>query len=232
MPKIAVFYHALFVDKHAELYPASVFIVSEQMQALEKSGLLAAADELVVGINGEPEVSMTFANLVIPDKAKIVMHGAESFAENLTLVEMEKFAQTHPDWLLCYHHAKAATHDPQSDYGKFATRWRRCMDSTVVWNWKACVNLLNNGYEAVGNHWLTGQASDHSQSYFAGNAYWVTSNFFATIPSIFTRARIKISGIASAESRYEAEVILGNGPRLPRIKDMANHGLMACPEVT
>lgn len=229
--KIAVYYHCLFVNRNAELYPASVFIVSEQMQALEKSGLLAACDQLVVGINGEPEISKTFANLVIPDKARIVYHGADSFAENLTLVEMEKFAKDHQDWLLCYHHAKSATHDPQSDYGKFATRWRRCMETTVIWNWRECVKALQNGYEAVGNHWLTGQGYDHSQHYFAGNTYWVTAKFFATIPSIFTRERIKISGIAALDSRYEAEVILGNGPRLPRVKDMATHGLMACPEV-
>ncbi len=229
--RIAVFYHGLFVNKSGELYPASFFIVNEQMQALEKSGLLAACDELVVGLNGEPSVTMDYANLVIPKKAKILLHGAESFAENLTLVAMENFAKDHLDYFLCYAHSKSATHDPQSDYGKFATRWRRCMETTVIWNWKACVKALSDGYEAVGNHWMTGQGWDHSQHYFAGNCFWTTAKFFATIPSMFTRERIKTSGIASLESRYEAEVILGNGPRLPRVKDFVTHSILECPEV-
>ncbi len=87
-----------------------------------------------------------------------------------------------------------------------------------VTHWQHCVKDLES-YEAVGCHWLTGQGWDKSQHYFAGNFYWVRSEFFSTIPSIYTRKRIKDSGIASLESRYEAEVIMGNGPRLPYFKN-------------
>jgi len=228
--KLAVFYHGLFFGRDGELLPAAFFVVLEQMMALQQSGLLDACSELLVGLNGIPGPTMEYAKVVIPHKARIILHGADSFAENPTLLEMEKFSKSHEDWLLCYHHSKSATHHPGSDYGKFATRWRRCMQETVIWNWKTCVQWLESGScEAVGNHWLTGQGWDHSQHYFAGNFFWVTAKFFNTIPSILTRDRIRTSGLSSAESRYEAEVILGNGPRPPIIRDMANHGLMQCP---
>ena len=227
---ISVHYHGLFVDKDAKLFDAAFFIIREQMLAFEQSGLLEAASEFVVGLNGHPEATMDYARLAIPPKAKIILHGKDSFAENPTLLHMAEFAQNHPDWIMAYAHSKSATHDPQSDYGKFATKWRRCMEETVIWNWRECVKELESGrYDACGNHWLTGQGWDHSQHYFAGNHYWITAKFLNTIPSMLTRERIRTSGLSSLESRYEAEVIIGNGPRLPRVRDFANHALMQCP---
>lgn len=229
MSKIAVFYHCLFYHGNPpELRVPACEIVAEQMSQLEESGLLDAVSEMTVGINGPVEESREAARMFLPPKSRLVFHGPNSFAENLTLVELEKWAPSHPDWLVLYIHCKAATHDPNSDYFKMATRWRRCHMHHLVTNWSQCVSDLER-FEAVGAHWLTNQGWDRSQHYFAGNMYWVRASFFATIPSIYTRARIKESGIASAESRYEAEVILGNGPRVPVIRDYATHAIGGCP---
>lgn len=226
---VAIFYHALFFHGAPPEFKVDAFdIVREQMLALKTTGLLSVAKHFVVGINGGKE-SEEFANLVIPANATRVMHGLESKSENLTLVELEKWAPKNPGWNVLYHHAKACTHAADSDYGKYASRWRRCMQAQCIHSWRRCVADLDAGAEAVGSHWLTQQGHDHSQHYFAGNFYWVKSEFFATIPSIFTRDRIKTSGISSLESRYEAEVILGNGPRLPIVKNYADHGIGACP---
>lgn len=101
---------------------------------------------------------------------------------------------------------------------------RRC-----VTEWRQVVAELDAGFEAVGCHWLTGMGHDKSQHYFAGTFWWATSNFLATVPSMYLRDRIKESGIASLESRYEAEVWIGNG-RMPKIKDLeTTHGFAACP---
>lgn len=230
MRKIAIFYHGLIeLGDPPEVLPNAINIIREQMDQLYISGLLAAASEFIVGINGD-ETSKQIANLIIPSEAKLVMHGLQSKAENLTIVEIEKFVKTHPDWYVFYHHAKSCTHDPNSDYGRLGTRWRRCMARTCVLRWKECIKELEAEYEAVGAHWLTGMGHDHSQHYFAGTFFWATSNYLRTLPSIYERERIKTSGIDSLESRYEAEVWLGNGPRLPKFKDMeTTHSLMNCP---
>jgi len=65
---------------------------------------------------------------------------------------------------------------------------------------------------------LTGQA-DGTQNIPAGNFLWIKSDFVATLPSMYKRDRIKLSGMTSPESRYEAEVFWGNGTRLPKVID-------------
>lgn len=228
MKPIAIFYHCLF-QVGDKLLPQAASIIWEQMGQLRGTGLLDACSEFHVGINGGDE-SHVIANRIIPAKANIVWHGLDSRAENLTMCMMQDWVKTHPGWYCLYHHAKSITHDQSSDYGKFATRWRRCMAKHCVTRWREAVAELDAGLEAVGCHWLTGMGHDKSQHFFAGTFYWVTSDFFATIPSMYERDRIKESGISNIESRYESEVLIGNGPRLPRIKDLeTTHGLGECP---
>lgn len=217
-PPIAIFYHALFVaGTPANLLVRAIDIVSEQLYAVETSGLLEAASHFVVGINGGKE-SSDYANLLVPVKAHRVLHGLESKSENLTIVEIEKWAKDHPGWNVLYFHTKGATHkDPRQII--HSNQWRNCMMRNLVWNWRQCISDLERGFESVGCHWLTNMGSDNSQNYWGGNFFWAKSSFLATLPSIYERARIKLSGISSLESRYEAEVWLGNGPRLPRVKD-------------
>lgn len=212
---ICIFYHSLF-QLGDEILPSALSVVQEQMTALKASNLDCAASEIHCGVNGGKE-SEVYAKALLPAKAQITYHGLESRSENLTLVMMENWVKTHPQWAVLYFHAKGSTHALGSQYGTFAGNWRRRMMHYCVDNWRHCVKDLEN-YEAVGCHWLTGQGWDQSQHYFAGTMFWVRSEFWATIPSIFTRQRIKDSGIASLESRYEAEVIIGNGPRLPFFK--------------
>ncbi len=227
--KLAIFYHALmFLGNPPQLLPHAVNVINEQMCALEESGLLGACSEFIVGLNGGQE-SLEISNLIIPAKARIVLHGLESRNENLTIIEIEKFAKANPDWLILYFHAKNSTRDPTTDYGRKCEAWRLCMMRQCVHNWPRAVQYLQQGYDSCGVHWRTGIGADKSQHYWAGTFFWVTSRFFATLPSLYTRARIKQSGIGSLESRYEAEVVLGLGPRLPRVKDMdLSHQFFKC----
>lgn len=229
MKPIAVFYHCLFALGTPPVWLAHAeHLVDYQMTAMAESGLLDACSHFVVGINGGAESAEAVARL-IPAKAQRVWHGLESRAENLTLVEIEKWVKDHPGWNVLYFHTKGISHHPRSTYGEFAGRWRRCMMRRNVEEWRTAVAALDEGHDAAGCHWMTGQGSDRSQHYFAGTFWWATSDFLAKLPSIYERQRIKDSGIASIESRYEAEVWLGNGP-MPKIKDLeTGHNLMGCP---
>lgn len=226
MKPIAIFYHTLFHLK--EPVPAAMAITEEAMRLMRESELLQNCQQLTVGINGTPVESERFASTYLPNRARIIWHGLQSRSENLTIIEIEKFVKDNPGWCVLYFHCKGATHTLISDYGMFAGRWRRCMLRNLVTNWQQCVKDLHQGYDAVGCHWMTGMGVDKSQHYFAGNFFWATSDFLATVPSMFLRDRIKMSGIDSYESRYEAEVWIGNG-KLPKIKDYATHSLMSCP---
>ena len=93
------------------------------------------------------------------------------------------------------------------------------MERTVIHSWRQCVADLEGGYDVVGCHYMEPPETPPGQRIMAGNFWWSRATFLLTLPSIMKRDRIRLSGLDSAESRYEAEVILGNGPRLPRVKD-------------
>lgn len=229
--KIIVFYHALLgMGEPLELVPHAAAIVHGQMEALKSSGLEDAASEIHVGVNGG-EAVRGFAESLFPDKAKITYHNDQCRNENRTILMLEERIKTLADAdCVLYFHSKGASHDPESDYGKFAGRWRRCMMGACVERWRECVAVLGSGVDACGAHWMTGLGHDRSQHYFGGTYFYATGKYLKTVPSIMERERIKTSGIDSVESRYEAEVWIGNSKRLPKIKDMdMSHSFAQCP---
>lgn len=216
MKNIAIFYHCLFfLGQETEPLEAAPTIVREQMLRLKDSGLLAATAEFHAGINGGEE-SAQLASLLLPRDAQIVLHGLQCRNECRTIRMLEEWLPGHEDWYVLYFHSKGATH-PQGD--NFTTTWRNCMTRHCITNWRRCVDDLDAGFEAVGCHWMVPPATPPGQHIFAGTYFWAKASYLLTLPSIMERDRIKVSGIDSLESRYEAEVWIGNGPRLPKIKD-------------
>lgn len=223
MKPIAIFYHSVFKQENGGAYPMSIPIIFEQFSLVKSSGLEAAADLIVCGINGSPQDSEAAAKSVFPEKAQLIYHGLSSRAENLTIVEIEKWVPNNPGWNVIYFHSKSATHWPGTHYGEnVAGPWRRTMMKHLVTNWKTCVADLESGYEMVGCHAMIGVA-DGTQNIWPGNFWWATSDFLATVPSIYLRDRIKVSGIAALESRFEAEVWAMNG-KIPKFKDVLPTG--------
>ncbi len=223
-PPIIIFFHAVFQIGPKPL-PSAPKIVYEQMNALRNSGLLDACDEFHVGVNGGAE-SEQFVEAFIPKKAIVTYHGLQCRNELRTLLMIERWCSNFkPEAYILSFHSKGASHAPDSEYGKnMSTPWRKRMMHECVEKWRFCVRDLE-ACDAVGSHWLTGQGWDHSQHYFAGTFFWTRASFFRTIPSVLTRQRIKDSGIDSIESRYEAEVHLGNGPRLPIVSNRYAGGI-------
>jgi hypothetical protein len=217
MNPIAVFYHCVFcTGQPPKEFPNAYPIIQYQMQELEESGLIEHTAHFLVGVNGNCE-SLYTAMACMPKKAKYKLHGLKSRAENLTIIEIEKFVKDHPDWNVLYFHSKGATHTDVA-YLKQVEGWRNCMMRHCVTNWTQCVQDLQS-HDSVGCHYMVGMGTDKSQNIWAGNFWWATSNFLRTVPSMFERERIKESGIAALESRYESEVWIGNGKVLPNVKD-------------
>lgn len=199
---IAVFYHAYLPDASSER------VLLEQVSALRQSGLEAAANELVVGLSGDPWGAEVLRALL--PRARI-----ESFPENdrgeaATIQQLQLWLPTHPDWAVCYHHTKGVTHGE----GPYA-EWRRCLERNVIWSWLRCVNRLRRGFETVGAHWHLNQ----DQQYWAGNFWWANSNYLSLLPPVDTK-------VVNGRS-YESEVWIGKCGRSPRITDYAGHPLMS-----
>lgn len=216
MNPIAIFYHCLFFNwKTGELAPSAIQIIGEQMTEIEKNGLLASADYFCAGVNGGNE-SKVYASILIPKKADIHFHGLDSHNENSTIRDIELWLPGHPGWNVLYFHAKGATW-PYDDPTR--SPWRGCMMRNVVKDWRRCIADLKAGYDSVGCHWMVPPSTPIGQHIWAGTFWWATSDYLMTLPSIIERDRIKASGLKHADSRYESEVWIGNGPKLPKIKD-------------
>ncbi len=214
MMPIAVFYHCLFTHgKPREVRPGAMAIVLDFMMKAAQCGLLDACSEFVVGVNGTEEESGDYVKLAIPKKARVIYHGLDSFAENLTICALHTWAQAHPNWAVLYCHAKGCTHDPESPYAQHVSGpWRGTMTAHLVGGWKESVAQIEAGADIVCCHWLWGQC-DGTQHIPAGNFLWLNSTFAGSLPPMHNRERIKSDGIAAASSRYEAEVFWGNGHR-------------------
>lgn len=224
MKPIAIFYHCVLSIEGREL-PSAIPIIREQMKALEDSGLLDAADQVQVGINGETEGQFP-GKLVVPlfllRKTKFTYHNQQCRNELRTILMMQDWAQTHPDWHALYFHAKGSSRPPGDSYGDGMNKpWREGMMKDLVTNWRQCVSDLEN-HDIVCSHWMWNMA-DGTQHIPAGNFLWVTSNFVAKLPSVYLRDRIKQDGIDALSSRYEAEVFWGNGAR-PKVKSYRPSG--------
>lgn len=212
--KIAVFYHCL-LTMNGELLPTALSIIAEQMEQMQDSGLTDSADEIHIGINGGSD-DYLYAMGLFPEKANLRFHGDQCRNENRTILMIEEFARTHAGWNILYFHAKGATHlATNTNYHA----WRYCMMHHVVNEWARCVGDLDGGFDTCGCHWIRGLVP--GQNLWGGNFWWATSAFLQTLPSIMNCARIKTgqSKLDDLETRYEAEVWIGNGKRMPVTRD-------------
>lgn len=223
---IAIFYHTLFTLGGPELVlPAALHIIPEQMGWLANSGLMRACSHAVAGINGANE-SVGYANFIMPTKFNKHFHGLQCKNELRTIQLMELWLKEHPGWNVLYFHSKGVTHPIGHD---MSTRWRNCMMRHLVGNWQNCVEKLDAGYDSVGCHWMMPPQTPPGQNIWGGNFFWATSDFMMRLPAIEKAQRISLSGIDSVDSRYEAEVWLGNGPTMPKIWDCHPGGIWQCP---
>jgi len=215
---IAIFFHGLFfMGQPPRHLPNAGCIISDQIMQMVNSGLWDAASEVHFGINGGVE-SEPVAKSIIPAKATVKFHGLQCRTECRTVEMMLEWGKTHPGWNILYLHAKGASHDPASDYAlRVSKPWREAMMADLIVNWRQCVADLDAGHDIACMTWLWEQGWDRSQHIPAGTFLWITSDFASKLPSLYLRERIKQDGMDALESRYEAEVAFGNGPR-PKVK--------------
>lgn len=206
--KIAVFYHCKICGWGIPDSDFAVRLVASQMDALNKSGLADAADEIHVGINGGTYPAATLRNLA-PKKAFLHVHGDDATSEIPTLrVLQDEWLRGKQGWYVLYHHSKSVTHPNHALY----ENWKNRMQGVCVMRWRECVADLDAGYEAVGCHWLTGQQYPGviCIPFFGGTFWWATANYLMQLPTLPP---------ATWGGRGEAECWIGRRRPYPKVKD-------------
>lgn len=207
MRPIAIFYHVYLGGGVIPCDHENVIgIVTDQLSALEASGVAKASQHSVIGVSGTEED--VFLVGMIAGKAQ-VFHNKEGVGELPTMKRMQDFCVGHPGWNVLYLHTKGAIYKDQPLY----SAWRKCMENAVIWSWNSCQADMQNGIDSCGAHWLTPQLYPiiGRVPYWGGNFFWAKSEFLNTLPPIDINA-----------DRYQAEVWIGKGRR-PRVRDYCIH---------
>lgn len=220
MKPLVVFYHTRLFGGEPKIDPDySITLMSEQMALLKASGLLQAAQEVVICINGDTQNRLAARSLA-PAKARFIDNGADALGLLRTVNALRQWCVEHPGWYVCFWHIKGVTHP----WDLLNARWRQCMERCVIRNWHRCVADLNAGWESVGAHWLTPEQYRGivKLPFWGGQFFWATSDFLATLPAL-------PSNPTRREEWFLSENWIGMGRR-PKVRDYAPHwpGIESC----
>jgi len=191
--KAASFYHAYL---HGDAWPS---IVAEHIEAL--AGFTGPVTVGLMGSRPERKRAVQMFDAVGQDVNFVVLTGKW---EHDTLELVRQYAASNEGAVL-YSHAKGA-----SQLTEFNDRWRRSMQHYVVEGWQHCVEALEDGYDAVGCHWLHPDEFGLAMGdvpFFGGNYWMATCEYLRTLPPVPT------------EDRFGAERWIGLGN--PRVLDFA-----------
>lgn len=208
MKPIAIFYHVYLGGGEIPCDHDNVIgIVTEQLSALNVSGVSKHASHICIGVKGSDMDAFMLKSM---EPLSLVVRHESGIGELPTMKLMQDFCRKSPGWNILYLHTKGAIHGSGSAYSS----WRLCMESVCLWRWSECVRLMDEGADSVGAHWLTPEAYPFigSTAYWGGNFWWATSDFLNTLPEINVDL-----------SRYEAEVWIGRGPKRPVVRDLKHH---------
>lgn len=211
--KTSIWYHTtLECPAHNIHLPNSIPLMLEQMETLKSTGLLDAADELVVCVNGD-SVNQSAARASAPKKARFIDNGKTAESLLPTTMHLREWSQTHKDWLVCFFHNKGVTH-PGS---LFNWQWRKCMEKWVLVNWRRCVRDIDSGLDTVGAHWLTREVYGPQVTFpfWGGMFFWCRASFLSELPVLKTVPTCR-------DDWFLSENWIGMG-RTPKLKDYAPH---------
>lgn len=209
MNPIAIFYHIYMGGGVIPCDTENVIgIVTEQLAALNVSGLSRRAQHIEIGVTGS-ELDHFMIKGMAPLGAHVA-HNLTGVGELPTMKMMQDFCRDHHGWYVLYIHTKGAIY---KGFQQFVD-WRHCMENAVIWRWESCYKDLEAGVDSCGAHWLTPARYPiiGNVPYWGGNFFWAKSNFLNTLPPIDVNA-----------DRYQAEVWIGKGKRPPKVRDYAIH---------
>ena len=212
--KISVWYHCVLNGPRIPSEDHAVSIMVDQMHALNSSGLVNAANEIHIGVNGSDSQALTAYCFTPPRTGLHIYNDGQS--ELTTMTSLQKWLE--PGWAVLYHHIKGVQYPGNTKWDN----WRHCMERVCVHDWRICLKFLENGYDTVGAHWLTHKKFPmvgEDQRYWGGNFWWATSDYLLTLPELPTD---------SHENRYQAEVWIGESTKSPVVHDFAPHWPMEC----
>lgn len=169
--------------------------VSEHIKALKKWDLINNLAAFKVGIVGTAENRTQVIQYLINERINFdVITQQDNGWEQVTQIPLHTFALDNDGYVL-YAHSKGSANPEQPNQS-----WRKSMTYYNVGQWQTAVQKLDEGFDAVGQHWMfpSHHSPEHKGWPFFGGTFWWTS-----------LAHIRTLGQPSLEHRHVAEGWIG-----------------------
>ena len=166
--KIVIFWHTYLAGDYK-------LVVQEQMTKLFTSGLYNKVDYIFTGISAKSNTDIEwFINLLSSyPKFYPILH-SDNDGEKPTMRLLAEYAKENDCYMMYFHTTAVST------IGYNNTLWRWSMDNNLIYRWSECVELLNNGADAVGIN-LRPKSHVGLHPHFSGNAWWAQSEYIKTL---------------------------------------------------
>jgi len=169
--------------------------VDEHCTALKEHGLADNLEKFYLGVVGTDENRTTAISRITMHhnmNAEVIIEAPIQW-EQITLEPMRRFSCTNDGYVL-YAHTKGAYNHTPINIG-----WRSSMCYYNVVKWKEAVEKLDEGYRAVGCHWV-------NDAIFGGNYWWANTSYLKLLPTCPTDNRWRAEewiGMAVSDSEKE-----------------------------
>jgi hypothetical protein len=163
-----IFWHTYLVGDYK-------LVVQEQMTKLFTSGLYNEVDYIFTGISASSVVDVNwFIELLSSYKKFFPIVHTDKDGEKPTMRLLLNYAKEN-DCYIMYFHTKAV-----SNTGYNNTLWRWSMDYNLMYKHKECIELLDNGADAVGPN-LRKDTHVGYHPHFSGTYWWSTSKYIQSL---------------------------------------------------
>ncbi len=153
-------------------------IVTEHLDALESFD-----GPVVVGMVGDSDAQKQLRAMFKHAKRAAQFVAVPGEWECGTMELVRAWATQHPKEAVAYAHTKGASQPTD-----FNARWRQSMARHVIGGWRHCREMLLDGHDAVGPHWLHpdefGADVMGPVPFFGGNYWMATCAYLQTLPPV------------------------------------------------
>ena len=161
---------------HLNDLPGAFDVMSEQLTLASESGLLDAADEVVLCTNGKPE-SFNGAKEVLAEYENVTFVHTSDSAGNweyptLDLLHQECASVPEEECYICYFHLKGLSRPNDAK----AVEWRQYLNYWTIERWEDNVKKLDEGMDTVGVDFI-----EAPWPHYSGNFWWARASYIRKI---------------------------------------------------
>jgi hypothetical protein len=199
---------------HLNDMPGAFDVMSEQLTLASESGLLDAAEEVILCTNGDESKFSAAKEIMAEFENVTFVHTSNDTRlweyPTLDLIKQECSAIAEEEFYICYFHLKGLSRlgDAKS------VDWRNYLNYWTIERWEDNVAKLDEGMDTVGVDFI-----ETSWPHYSGNFWWARASYIRkldplTEPSKLawgTQSKLIDAKLDDGNFRFEHEAWIGSG---------------------